>query len=210
LARKVQHSFAQAVDLNPANVAALDDLGEYDVAAPSIVGGGLDKAQVLAGQMMPQFPGAAHLLLGRIAQQNNDLKVAESEFRQEVAVQRTPEAWIDLAQFYQSHKRSDDAVAALKSGLAIDRNHGPVLVDAASILIEADRDSELAERCLRDYLASSAKTDAAPAFKVHMQLSKLLAARGDAKGADRELEAAAELAPAFAREGRGGRRGQGL
>ena len=71
------------------------------------------------------------------------------------------------------------------------------LVDAATILTDAHRAPDLAERCLRDYLASHAKSDEAPAFKVHLQLSRLLAARGDSKDAARELEAAAELAPAF-------------
>jgi tetratricopeptide (TPR) repeat protein len=199
LARKVQASFARAVELNPANVAALNDLGEYDVSAPFIVGGGIDKAQALAARMMPRFPEAAHHLLARIAAANNNPATAESEFRQEVAVQRSAEAWIDLALFYQTHGRPDDALGAIKSAIAADRTHGPVLVDAASILTAAHRDPDLAERCLREYLASGAKSDAAPAFKVHLQLSRLLTARGDINGASREVEAAAALAPAFAR-----------
>jgi tetratricopeptide (TPR) repeat protein len=206
LARKVQSSFASAVELNPANVPALNDLGEYDVAAPFVVGGGLDKAHTLADRMMPNFPGPAHHLLARIAQADNDLAGAESEFKQEIAAQRSTEsaseAWIDLAQFYQTHERPDDAVSAIKSGLAVDRTHGPVLIDAASILTAAHRAPDLAERCLRDYLSSNAKSDAAPAFKVHLQLSRLLAARGDTRDANRETAAAAALAPAFARSAR--------
>jgi tetratricopeptide (TPR) repeat protein len=202
LARKVQASFARAVELNPSNVAAINDLGEYDVSAPFIVGGGTDKAEALAAGVIPRFPGAAHLLLARIAQANNNLPVAESEFKQEIAIQKTAESWIDLAHFYESHNRPDDAVSAIKSGLAVDRTHGPVLVDAASILTAAHRDPDLAERCLRDYLASRAKSDAAPAFKVHLQLGKLLAARGDASGASHEVQEAAMLAPAFVRTAR--------
>jgi tetratricopeptide (TPR) repeat protein len=208
LARKVQASFARAVELDPTNVPALNDLGEYDVSAPFIVGGGIDKAQALAAQIMPRFPEAAHHLLARIAVANNNLATAESEFRQEVAVQHSAEAWIDLAHFYQTHHRPDDALAAIKSALAAERTHGPVLVDAASILTAAHRDPDLAERCLRDYLASHAKSDAAPAFKVHLQLSRLLTARGDTSGASREVAAAAALAPAFA--ARGARPAQGL
>jgi tetratricopeptide (TPR) repeat protein len=208
LARRVQASFARAVELDPANVAALNDLGEYDVSAPFIVGGGIDKAQALAARMMPRFPEAAHHLLARIAAANNGLATAESEFRQEIAVQHSAEAWIDLAHFYQTHQRPDDALAAIKSALAADRTHGPVLVDAASILTAAHRDPDLAERCLRDYLASHAKSDAAPAFKVHLQLGRLLTARGDANGASREVAAAAALAPGFA--ARGTRPAQGL
>lgn len=198
LARKVQAGFARAVDLNPDNVAALSDLGEYDVDAPFIVGGGMDKAQLLANRMMPRFPAAAHRLLARMADSGNDLPTAEAEFKRAVAAGGTPEAWIDLAQFYQTHNRPDDALAAIRSGLAADRGHGPVLVDAASILTKAHRAPDLAERCLRDYFASRAKSDAAPAFKVHLQLARLLAARGAAQEAVRESEAASALAPAYA------------
>jgi len=202
LARKVEASFYRAVELNPANVAALNDLGEYYVAAPFVVGGGTDKAHALAARIMPRFPGAAHRLLARIADADNDLATAESEFKLAVAAERTPDAWIDLAQFYQTRKRPEDALAAVKSALAADRTHGPALVDAASILSEAHRAPDLAERCLRDYLSSRAKSDAAPAFKVHLQLSRLLAARGDTPGAEREIAAAAALAPAFTRSAR--------
>jgi tetratricopeptide (TPR) repeat protein len=202
LARKVQASFSHAVELNPSNLAALNDLGEYYVAAPSIVGGGTEKAQALAAQMMPRFPAAAHRLLARLADSNGDPATAEAEFKRAIAAQNTAEGWIDLAHFYQTHDRADDALAAIKSGLTLDRSHGPVLVDAASILTAAHRAPDLAERCLRDYLASHAKSDAAPAFKVHLQLSRLLLARGDRGDADRELEAAAALAPSFARRAR--------
>ena len=202
LARKVKSSFARAVELNPSSVSALNDLGEYYVAAPFIVGGGADKAHALAARMMPRFPGAAHRMLARMADADNNLGSAESEFKQAIAVQKSPEAWIDLAQFYQTHARPDDALSAIRSGLAADRTHGPVLVDAASLLTATHRDPGLAERCLRDYLASRAKSDAAPAFKVHLQLSGLLAARGDTREASREVEAAAALAPTFRRSTR--------
>jgi tetratricopeptide (TPR) repeat protein len=202
LARKVESSFARAVELNPNNVAALSDLGEYDVAAPFIVGGGDDKAQALADRIMPRFPAAAHRLLARLADSNKDLTTAEAEFKRAVGVQGAPEAWIDLALFYQSHSRPDDALAAVKSALAADHTHGPVLVDAASILTESHRSPDLAERCLRDYLNSHAKSDEAPAFKVHLQLGRLLTARGDTKAASLEIAAAAALAPAFTHTGR--------
>jgi tetratricopeptide (TPR) repeat protein len=202
LARKVVASFTRAVELNSSNVAALNDLGEYYVAAPFLIGGGTDKAHALAARMMPRFPWAAHRLLARLADSGNDLTTAESEFKQAVAAEHSPGAWIDLAQFYQGHARPDDALYAVKSAVAADRAHGPSLVDAASILTAAQRAPDLAERCLRDYLSSRAKSDAAPAFKVHLQLSRLLAARGDTPGADREVAAAAALAPAFTRSAR--------
>ena len=197
LARKVQASFARAVELNPSNTAAIDDLGEYYVAAPFIVGGGTDKARALAASTLPRFPANAHRLLARIAVAANDNSTAESEFKLAIAASKSPEAWIDLAHFYQSHARPDEALAAVKSAVAADRAHDASLVDASSILTAAHRDPALAERCLRDYLASRATSDAAPVFKVHLQLSKLLTARGDTAEANKEIETAAALAPAF-------------
>jgi tetratricopeptide (TPR) repeat protein len=202
LARRVQASFARAVQLNPANVAAMNDLGEYYVEAPSIVGGGSDKARALADSMMPKFPAQAHLLLARIAVDGKDYATAEAELKQVIAIQKNTESWVDLAAFYQTRGRKDDAVAAVKSGLAVDRTHGPAVVDAASVLIAMHRDPGLAEKCLRQYLASHAKTDEAPAFKVHVQLSRLLTARGVTDEAGQQMAAANALAPVFARNSR--------
>lgn len=199
LARKVQASFSRAVDLNSSSVDAINDLGEYDVSAPSIVNGGTDKARALAARVMPRFPATAHLLLARVAVSDNNLPAAESEFKQSVAVDHSPESWINLAQFYQSHSRNDEAISAVQSAITADRTHGPALVDAASILTKANRALDVVERCLRDYLASHAKSDAAPAFKVHLQLSRLYAARGDSANANREIAAATALAAAYTR-----------
>lgn len=207
LARKVRTSFQAAAQLNPSNLAALSDLGEYYVAAPSIVGGGDDKARALAARILPQFPAASHRILAMLAESNKDLPAAEQEYKLAVATARgseghplaqaQSEAQIDLAHFYESHKRPDEAVAAIRAGLAVDRAHGPVLVDASSILTAAHREPALAEKCLRDYLAGHARSDAAPAFKVHLQLSRLLASRGDSAEAGREAATAAALAPAY-------------
>ncbi|HKO18794.1 MAG TPA: hypothetical protein VJU82_07895, partial [Acidobacteriaceae bacterium] len=114
-------------------------------------------------------------------------------------IQKNTQSWVELAAFYQMHSRKDDAVAAVKSGLAVDRTHGPAIVDAASILIAMHRETALAEQCLRLYLASSAKTDEAPAFKVHVELSRLLAARGLSGEAGEHMQTAAALAPVFTR-----------
>jgi uncharacterized protein HemY len=199
LARKVQANFARAVELNPLSLPALNDLGEYYISAPSIVGGGVDKAQALAQRMMPTYPPAAHRMLALIAEQNKDLPTAEAEFKTAVAMQKSAEAWVDLAHFYQKHDRNDDALAAAQSAIAADRARDAALVDVASILTAAHRAPDLAERSLRQYLASPAKSDAAPAFKVHLQLSKLLAQRGDKASAQNEVQAAQALASSFAR-----------
>jgi tetratricopeptide (TPR) repeat protein len=198
LAIKVRVAFERAVQLDPENVHAMNDLGEFYVAAPSLIGGGLDKAKALASRMQPHFPAQAHRLLALIAEKEKEDSIAEAEFSNAVAAGKTPEAYIDLGQFYQRHHQPDKMLNALQSGVNADRRKGPALVDAASILTDAHHSSDLAETLLRTYLSSSAKTDDAPAFKVHFQLGELLAHDGDQAGAHREYATALALASNYA------------
>ena len=198
LAVKVRVAFERAAQLDPENIHALNDLGEFYVEAPALIGGGLDKAQALAARMQPHFPSQAHRLLALIAEKKKEDAIAEAEFSNAVAAGKTPEAYIDLGHFYQRHHQPDKMVDALQSGIASDRHKGPSLVDAASILTDAHHSPELAENLLRTYLSSTGKSDDAPAFKVHVQLGDLLAHQGDFAAAHREYAAALALASNYA------------
>jgi tetratricopeptide (TPR) repeat protein len=194
IAKKVRVAFEKAVQLDPANVQAMSDLGEFYVAAPSIVGGGLDKAQALSVQMMPRSAWQTHRLLARIADKKKDFATAEAEFKAAVATGKTPQAYVDLAQFYDQQHKPEQALAALQGCIDADRRKDAVLVDAASLLIDMHRSLDLAARLLRDYLSSPAKSDDAPAFRVHLKLGDLLVQLGDRAGAHQEYAAAVALA----------------
>ena len=198
LAKKVHTAFERAVELNPENVRALGDLGEYYVAAPAIVGGGLDKAQSLAGRMQSRFPAQAFRLSALIAEKNKDQAAAEANFKSAVTSGQTPEAYVDLGDFYRRLKQTDKMLEAIQAGIHADRDKDAVLVDAASILNAAHTSPDLVQNLLRTYLASAAKSDEAPAFKVHLQLGHLLAKSGDAAAARNEFEAALALASQYA------------
>jgi tetratricopeptide (TPR) repeat protein len=198
LVKKVRQSFERAVELDPNNVHAFSDLGEFYVGAPGMVGGGLDKAQALANRTQSRFPSQYHRLLSLIAGKRKDIATQEAELKNAVDASKSAAAYIDLASFYQQHDKPDQAVSTIRAAIAADQTKGPSLVDAASILTSAHRSPELAERLLRQYLASPGKTDEAPAFKVHMQLGDLLARRGNAAAAHAEYSAAHALASNYA------------
>ncbi|HEX2918514.1 MAG TPA: tetratricopeptide repeat protein [Edaphobacter sp.] len=198
VAKKVAAAFERAVELDSSSVQAMSDLGQFYVAAPAIVGGGLDKAQALAPRLMAISPAKGHRLLAMIAQKKGDAASAEKDFKDEVAAGKTPDAWVDLAQFYQQQSQADKAVAALEASVQANHSRNNSLVDVASILTDLHRRPDLAEKALREYLESPAKTDDAPAFKVHLQLGDILKKRGDVAGAKREYAAAVGLASHFA------------
>lgn len=193
LARRVRSAFARAVELDPSNGPAMSDLGQFYVQAPAIVGGGAEKARALAARMMAGQPARAHRLLAQLAEKTGDARTAEAEFRD---VGGSPEALVDLAQFLANHGRPDDALAAVRAAMA-DRTHGPEMVDAAQILIAANLARDVAVNLMRQYLASPAKTDAAPAFRVHVLLGDALAGAGDSRGAAAEYAAARRLASGY-------------
>jgi tetratricopeptide (TPR) repeat protein len=206
IARRVRSAFEKAVQLDPANVYAASDLGQYYIAAPAIVGGGDDKLLRLAARLKTHSPARYHRLLALLSQKNKDFEKAEAEFKLAVAAGKSPEAYTDLALFYQQQNRPDEAAAAGALALEADRSRSTVEFDVASILIAAKRSPEVAERAMRNYLSSPNQSDEAPVFKVHLELGKLLASRGNRAGAKAEYAAAVALAPNYepARKALGG------
>jgi predicted Zn-dependent protease len=136
----------------------------------------------------------AHRLRALIAQKKGDKVTAENEFKAAVEASKTAEAYVDLGRFYAEHGSPDQGITALQAALNARRVDDAFLVDVSNLLTEMQRYPDVAVRVLREYLDSDAKTDEAPAFKVHMQLGQLLAKQGDTAGAQQEYAAAVALA----------------
>ena len=198
LARKVRAAFEAAVNLDPHNAAAVNDLSEFYIAAPGIVGGGTDKAAALATRVASSLPQSAHRIRALLAAKSGDANSADREYRAAAAVFNAPGAWVDLGIFLSGQKRLDEAAAALHRAAELDTAKGPALLDVASVLNTMHRDPALAEKALHDYLVSPARTDASPAFKAHVELANLALRAGNKPKARTEFQAALALAADFA------------
>jgi tetratricopeptide (TPR) repeat protein len=198
LAGHVRTEFEQAVQLDPQNAPALADLGEFYYDAPGIVGGGSDKAEAIAVQLEKVDPARAAELRGRIAEKHHDYATAEQELKQAIAVSEHPAfQWMVLGSFYSRHNRWDDMNTALQNGLKAADKDGAAnvaLFNAASTLIRYNKNLPLAAKLLEEYLAGSPKTEEAPAFVAYTRLARIEAQLGDVAAAQRERDAALELA----------------
>jgi tetratricopeptide (TPR) repeat protein len=198
LAHKVAAQFQQAVQLDPHNVQALEDLGQFDVSAPLVAGGGLSRAASVARQLQGVDAAAALTLEARIAEARHDYTTAENDYTAAIGKSTHPAAgWMELAAFYLRRGRYDDMVAAARRGVTLDTANGPALVDGAEALAQARRDPQTAIQWLREYLHSDRLSEDAPAFVVRTKLAQLLAGEGDAAGAQRELASARALAAGY-------------
>jgi tetratricopeptide (TPR) repeat protein len=198
LAHKVAAEFQQAVLLDPNNAAALSDLGEFDVSAPPVVGGGLQRADGVVAQLQAVNPSSALFLHARIAEAQKNYAAAEGDYKAAIAQSSNPAGpWMDLASFYRRRKRYDEMVAAIHTGASLDPNHGPALVDGAANLIQANLEPQTAIQLLQQYLNSQAQSEDSPAFAVRAKLAQLLVDQGDSAGAQEQIAAARALASGY-------------
>jgi tetratricopeptide (TPR) repeat protein len=198
LAKRVRTEFETAVRLAPQDPAALRDLGEFYVDAPTIVGGGIGKARGVAAKLAPLDAEGHHWMLALITEEAKDYKTAEAELQAGVREAKDPSgAWMELASFYQRRGLLDAMEQAVQQGAAGDKVNSAALVDGASLLLRAGRNTDLAISLLRRYLDGGHLSEDAPAFVAHAKLADALRRKGDASGAAAELTAAKELAHGY-------------
>jgi tetratricopeptide (TPR) repeat protein len=198
LVSHIRGAFEKAVQLDGSNVEALSDLGEFYVDAPSIVGGGTDKARPLAQKLLTLNPARGHRLLGMIATKTGDTATAEAEFQKANDIKHSPESYVDFANFYQQRKQWDKAADSAVTAIRRDTEHGPDSIDAAKLLLKLNRNVDIAQQALRDYLNSSEQSAAVPAFRIHTMLGQSLLKQGNRAAAQQEFAAALALAHDYA------------
>lgn len=198
LAHKVAAEFQKAVQLDPHNKEALADLGEFDVEAPGVAGGGINRALTVLPQLQSVDPVSALTLEARMAEAKKNYPAAEADFKAAIAQCPRPAGpWMDLASFYERRKRLDDMVVAARNAVAADPAHGPALVDGASLIARTGVDLPTAIQWLEEYLNSRARCEDAPAFAVRAQLARLLQDEGNFGAAQQQLAAAHALASGY-------------
>ena len=203
LARKTKAEFELAVKFDPANVQAHADLAEYYTEAPSIMGGGTDKARDQATQVARYDQATSHWILAIIAEKDKRYPDAENELRQAIKVAGNPaQYWMNLASFFRRRSRVDDMHNAITQALAQPNKSSEVYYNAASELLQAGRDFPNAVQYVKTYLASNAMVEDAPAFRAHYLLGQLYEKMGDKFGAVSEYKASLALASGFAPAGK--------
>lgn len=197
-AGQVRDEFETAVRLNPNSVEAREDLADFYLQAPWVIGGGDKKAQIQADEIQKLEPAQGHLVKARIAEKKKDFDAAEDEIKQ--AVQDSPDAagpWMSLANLYRRTSRFEQMEQAIEHATAPDLDRPDVLTRAAELLIQSKRSLSRAESLLQRYLSSPNPSEDAPVFKAHYLLGTLLEQRGQPDEAITQYQAALALAAQF-------------
>jgi cytochrome c-type biogenesis protein CcmH/NrfG len=198
LAGKVRNEFETAVRITPKSVDARDDLADFYLEAPGIVGGGKDKAEAQAQEIAKVNPAEADRVRARIAEQKKDYVIAENEYR--LAIQASggqAGAWLNLARFYGHRGRLGEMDDAIRHATDPKMKRPDLLTGAAETLINAGHNLPQAEVLLRRYLSSGATVEDAPVFKAHYLLGTILERAGDTQAAAEQYREALSLAKNF-------------
>jgi len=86
------------------------------------------------------------------------------------------------------------AIQHCAAAAARDRTAGVALYNGASVLIQANREPELAAKMLEDYLNGPSRTEEGPAFVAHIWLARLKQQLGDPAAARQQMDEVRALA----------------
>jgi tetratricopeptide (TPR) repeat protein len=105
LARKTQHEFLTAVQLNPDKLEAQRDLISYYIAAPGIAGGGDDKAQAQITQLDIVHVVSARLARMELYENRKKWTEADNEAKSVLAARpKQLKTFLEVAEYYQNRE----------------------------------------------------------------------------------------------------------
>jgi len=161
-ASKARGLFERAVALNtdPKNHDAMDDLFDYYVNAPGFLGGGFDKAEALAERIEKVDPAQGHSDRAEIARRRKEIGRAEQELRR--AVQIAPHEvghCVELALLLARQGRVQESDAVLEQAARTAPGNPRLLYGRARVYIETHRNLGQAKALLQQYMRSNLTPD---------------------------------------------------
>ena len=173
-ATKARSNFEKALELDPNNSEAMNDLFEYYLQAPSMLGGGLDKASQLAEKIGQHNAAEGAYARARIAEQQKDWVQAESQFRKAAELSpRQPGRFIDLAKLLSKQGRYDESDAMFAKAHQIAPDAAKVYFAEAAAYIRANRKQDEARELLKKYLAMNTSPEDPSKSEAKKLLSKV-------------------------------------
>ena len=159
-ASKARQNLERAVQTDPKNIEALNDLFEYYLQAPGFLGGGLDKAQALIDRIGAADPVEKHWAMARVAEEKKDFNTAEAQFRRSMDLApRQVGRIVDLAIFLSRRGRTQESDAVFEQAQNVAPNHPTYLWQRANALIEGKRNLPEAKKLLEKYLSTKVQPD---------------------------------------------------
>jgi len=198
-ARKTQKEFEAAVQLNERNFDGAQDLIEYDCTAPSVVGGGEDKAQPLIQKLMSLDAAEGHFGAGVCKAVKKDYTGADAEYAKALESKpKTADRIYDIGDYFLQRGQGDKLLDVATAGEALaPKDARGMYYRGVGLVLKGEQNAE-AEKELRAYLAAGPFRSTYPnPWDVHYWLGRLNAAQKNTAGARSEYQQALKLNPKY-------------
>lgn len=197
-ARKVKKEFQAAVQLNPSNVSAREDLEEYCLDAPWVAGGNKDeaKAQVEAIAALDSVRG--HLARGVLYEkESKKFDLAEAEYRQVLSAKpKDMDAYFDVATYFQRQNKPYDMEEVILAAAQVNPNDQRLAFYRGVSRVLSNTEPVRAEEYLKAYLASTPDRSDWPSHATAREwLGRLYEAEGKRSEAAEQYREALQLDP---------------
>lgn len=162
-ASRARQCFEKAVELDPHNGEAMNDLFDYYLNAPGILGGGMEKAAAIARRIAHERPAESHFEQARLAEKKKDYHAAEAQLRSAMELEpRDAGRTLDLANFLARHGRIEESDALFARAEQVAPDDPRVAYARAKAYIDSRRHLDQARTLLHKYLESNITPDDPP------------------------------------------------
>lgn len=154
-ARKTKREFEIAVELDPHNLEAQRDLIRYEMNAPSVVGGGDEKALKHVDALEKIDPIQGQLARGEFFATKKRLPEADAVFTK--ILESNPErvgVYFEVSDYYRDHANAEKMGEAIDSAERIDPDDRRLKFYKGVYLVMKGKKNSEAEMLLKTYLAT--------------------------------------------------------
>jgi Flp pilus assembly protein TadD len=159
-ASRARHHFERAVQLDPKNGEAVNDLFDFYLEAPGFLGGGTHKAEALAKHIASLDAAEGHYALAQIADRKKEYETAEQQLRRaaELAPRQVGRI-LDLAKYLAKRGRVKESEAMFDQAAKMAPQSPKVLYERAATYVKEQRNLKEARQLLEQYLRSNLTPD---------------------------------------------------
>lgn len=195
--RKVKAAFEKAIELDPFNLEARNDLAIMYIALPRLLGGSKAKAAEQVAFIRRHDPALALQIDGDFLTSEKKYDAALAAYSESARLHSRPIIHVRISLVHQQNKKWAKAFAALEQALALDANHPLALYQIGRTAALSGQQLDRGEKCLRAYLAMPVREELENPFiaPAHFRLGNILEKKGDTAGARAEYETSLKIDP---------------
>jgi tetratricopeptide (TPR) repeat protein len=173
-ASKARLYFERAVELDPRNLEALNDLLEYYLEAPGFMGGGTDKARATAARIGQVDASEGHWALAKVAEKHKEMGSAEEQLLRalELSPQRVGR-FIDLARFFAKQGRFQESDQTFAKAQQIAPDSPKLMYARADVYVKYRRNLDMAKTLLQKYLTCTITPEDPPKAEARKLLRQI-------------------------------------